>query len=114
MASIGTREPEHDHFWDLAEPHLASGRVVEGSMMGQQCLRTARTNGFVATVERATGRVVLKLPKARVAEMVEAGIGQAFAPAGKVFREWVSIAEIDEAGWNELLDESIEFVDATS
>lgn len=35
MATIGTRDPEHEQFWELAEPHLASGRLVEDTMMGQ-------------------------------------------------------------------------------
>ena len=65
MAQIGTRESEHERFWELAEPHLASGRLVEGTMMGHQCLRSASTNGFVATVARASGNVVAKLPAAR-------------------------------------------------
>lgn len=114
MAAIGTREPAHERFWELAEPHLASGRVIEGTMMGHQCLRTARTNGFVATVARATGATVVKLPKRRVAELIDAGRGLAFAPAGKVFREWVEIADIDDDTWASLLAESIEFVDGES
>lgn len=114
MATIGTRQPGHEQFWELAEPHLASGRLVEGTMMGHQCLRTARTNGFVATIERATGNVVMKLSKARVAEMVEAGTGLSFAPAGKVFREWIAIPDIDEDTWSILLEESIDFVDGVT
>ena len=83
-------------------------------MMGHQCLRTARTNGFVATIERATGNVVVKLPKARVAELIEDGVGVSFAPAGTVFREWVSVPDIDEDTWSTLLEESIVFVDGAS
>ena len=111
MAQIGAREPEHERFWELAEPHLASGRLVEGTMMGHQCLRSASTNGFVATVARASGNVVAKLPAARVDELVAEGVGLPFAPAGKVFREWVELPGLDEAGWTALLDESMTFVD---
>ncbi len=111
MATIGTREPGHEQFWELAEPHLASGRLVEGTMMGHQCLRSARTNGFVATVTRMNGNVVVKLPKPRVAELIEQGVGASFAPAGKVFREWVELPDVDEPTWEQLLAESIAFVD---
>lgn len=111
MAAPGTRDPEHEQFWELAEPHLASGRLIEGTMMGHQCLRTAATNGFVATVTRMSGNVVVKLPKARVAELIDQGIGRSFAPAGKVFREWVELPDVDEAMWESLLAESITFVD---
>ena len=114
MAAIGTRDPAHEQFWELAEPHLASGRLIEGTMMGHQCLRTAATNGFVATVTRTTGNVVVKLPKARVAELIDQGAGQPFAPAGKVFREWVELPALDETTWEALLAESISFVDGSA
>ncbi len=106
----GERAAEHGKFWEVAEPLLGSGRLVEGTMMGHQCLRSAATNGFVATVERSSGRLVVKLPKARVAELVESGEGAPFAPAGKVFREWVALSDGDEARWAELIEESIDFV----
>lgn len=111
MATHGIRDPDHDRFWELAEPYLASGALIEGTMMGHQCLRTAATNGFVATVERTTGDLVVKLPRERVEELVAAGVGRPFAPAGKVFREWVALAEYDEERWSALLEESIDFVD---
>lgn len=114
MASIGERDPAHETFWELAEPHIACGRLVEGTMMGHQCLRSAATNGFVATVARATGNVVVKLPKDRVAELVAAGSGLSFAPAGKVFKEWVEVPGIDETTWERLLEESIDFVDGAA
>ena len=108
------REPGHEQFWELAEPHLASGRLVEGTMMGHQCLRSARNDGFVATVTRSTGNVVVKLPRARVAQLIDEGVGAPFAPAGRVFREWVELPEVDAATWETLLDESVEFVEGTS
>ncbi len=111
MAATGERSDEHAEFWDVAEPFLATGRLVEGTMMGHQCLRTAAGNGFVATVERSTGNLVVKLPEARVAELVDAGEGLAFAPAGKVFKEWVALPMFDERRWTELIEESMEFVD---
>lgn len=114
MASIGERDPAHDSFWELAEPHLASGRLVEGTMMGHQCLRSAATNGFVATVARMTGNVVIKLPRERVGELIDAGEGDSFAPAGKVFREWVELPDLDEATFETLLAEAIDFVDGTT
>lgn len=114
MAKLGTREPDHEQFWELAEPHLAAGRLIEGTMMGHQCLRTAATGGFVATVTRVSGNVVVKLPRTRVAELIDQGIGRPFAPAGKVFREWVELPGVDESTWETLLAESIAFVDSES
>jgi len=110
MAKIGARDERHARFWDVAEPFIAEGRLVEGTIMGHQCLRSAGNDGFVATVERSSGSLVVKLPKARVAELIEVGAGEPFAPANKVFKEWVAIPGFDEATWIALLEESIAFV----
>lgn len=110
MAAIGTRDDAHGDFWDVAEPFLGSGRLVEGTMMGHQCLRVSDNDQFVATVDRATGNLVVKLPKQRVAELIAAGTGLPFAPATKVFKEWVAIPVFDEAEWAALIEESVEFV----
>jgi hypothetical protein len=110
MASKGDRSDEHEGFWDVAEPFLGRGDLVEGTMMGHQCLRTAG-GGFVATVERGSGSLVVKLPKARVAALIETGEGQPFAPAGKVFSEWVAIPTFDEQEWTAHIEASLAFVD---
>ncbi len=111
MATIGTRDDGHDRFWDVAEPFLEEGELVEGTMMGHHCLRSANNDGFVATVERSSGNLVVKLPKDRVAALIEAGDGEPFAPAKKVFKEWVAIPAFDEQAWAGLLAESISFVE---
>jgi hypothetical protein len=41
--------------------------------------------------------------------LVEAGEGEAFAPAGKVFREWVLLPRPDRARWSRLLEEALTF-----
>ena len=110
MASKGDRSADHAEFWEVAEPFLAAGRLHEGTIMGHQCLRATTGDEFVATVERSSGNLVVKLPKARVDELVESGEGLAFAPAGKVFKEWVAVPTFDEARWSELIEESIAFV----
>ena len=108
--NTGERAVGHERFWEVAEPFLASGRLVEGTRMGHQCLRAADGDGFVATVERGTGALVVKLPAARVAQLIDDGTGEPFAPAGKVFREWVALPEPDDERWTALLEESIDFV----
>lgn len=106
------RNPDHKEFWDLAADLMSAGLVEEGTMMGHHCLRSSRGGGFVATVERSSGNMVLKLPTHRVSELVETGVGSPFAPAGKVFREWVAIDHGHSALWEAMLMESIEFVSA--
>ena len=49
--------------------------------------------------------MVVKVGKERVS-----GIGESFAPAGRVFKEWVALPRPDRARWRALLLEGIEFV----
>ena len=62
-------------------------------MMGHPCVRLA--GRFLASYDDKAGCLVVKLPRERVTELVENGQGDPFAPAGKVFREWVSIPTVD-------------------
>jgi hypothetical protein len=54
--------------------------------------------------------MVVKLPKERVAELIEQGHGRPFAPATKVFKEWVAVPQRDRRRWRALLKEGIVFV----
>ena len=101
-------EIDDELFWDLAEPMIASGQVVEGELMRSRCLRIA--GDFLAMPEYRTGDLVVKLPRERVDELIAAGDGLAFAPAKKVFREWVQVSARDETLWSQLLKEGVEFV----
>lgn len=95
-------------FWDVAEPMLAAGMAEEGELMRSRCLRVGKE--FLAMPDYRTGDLVVKLPKERVAELISAGQGLAFAPARKVFSEWVQVSARDESLWTVLLDEGYEFV----
>ncbi len=100
-------EVDDSLFWDLAEPLMAAGRADEGQLMRSRCLRV---NGdFLAMAEYRTGDLVVKLPAHRVAELVDAGVGLSFAPAGKTFKEWVQVPGRDETRWQALLDEGLTF-----
>ncbi len=96
-------------FWDLiGELQEADPRVDEGTIMGSRCARVG--DEFLGLVDFKGSGLVVKLPKERVAELIEQGHGQAFAPAGKVFKEWVSIPKRDRRRWRKLLTEGIAFV----
>ena len=95
-------------FWDVAQPLLAAGKAAEGELMRSRCIRVGTE--FLAMPEYRTGDLVVKLPKERVAELIEAGDGLAFAPAKRVFSEWVQVPARDESLWMQLLDEGYEFV----
>ncbi|HSF84172.1 MAG TPA: hypothetical protein VLG28_00760 [Acidimicrobiia bacterium] len=96
-------------FWDLAgEMQAADPSVTEGTIMGSRCVRIG--GQFLGMPDHRTGALVVKLPAQRVAELIEADIGAAFAPASRVFREWVAVVEQDEELWLALLEEGKAFV----
>ncbi|MEZ4364624.1 MAG: hypothetical protein R3B48_30895 [Kofleriaceae bacterium] len=96
-------------FWQLAaELHGEDPRVVESTIMSSRCLRVG--DEFLALVAFKGSGLVVKLPKARVAELIAEGVGRPFAPAGKVFKEWVSVPKVDRRKWRALLREGVEFV----
>lgn len=100
-------EAADELFWDLAAPLLARDDTEEGKIMSSRCLRV---NGdFVGMVARS-GQMVVKLPAERVSALIDEGVGESFAPAGKVFKEWLAVVGTDEAVWQPLLEESHTFV----
>ncbi len=99
-------------FWDLAEPHLAGGRLEEGTIMSSTCVRAR--GEFVAMPEYRDGDLVVKLPASRVAELIADGAGLSFAPAKKVFKEWVQVPGRDVALWDALLAEGISFANSVA
>ena len=97
-----------DEFWDVAAPLLAEGLIDEGTIMGGPCVRAG--GEFVAMPHHKGPGLVVKLHRDRVAELIDDGSGQSFAPAGKVFKEWVLVEDFDESAWGELIRESVGFV----
>jgi hypothetical protein len=76
--------------------------------MNGRCLRVGKE--FLALVDYKGSGLVVKLPAERVAELVGQGVGKPFAPAGKVFKEWLSVPKPDKRLWRKLLREGIDFV----
>lgn len=96
-------------FWKLAEELQAKHpELGEGTLMGGRCLRLGTE--FLALVDYKGSGLVVKLPRERVEELIAAGKGQSFSPAGRVFKEWLSVPRVNKRLWRELLEEGIEFV----
>jgi hypothetical protein len=76
-------------------------------MMGYPCVRLA--GRFLASYDDKAGSLVVKLPRERVTDLVQNGHGDPFTPAGKVFREWVSIPQVDRSLWQALLADAVDF-----
>lgn len=102
-------ETDESVFWELIdELRLEDQRVEDGTIMGGRCARVA--GEFLGLVDFKGSGLVVKLPANRVAELIDEGVGQPFAPAGKVFKEWVSVPKRDRRRWRALLREGIAFV----
>jgi hypothetical protein len=95
-----------DLFWELAgELSAEDHRVREGTIMNHRCLRVGVE--FLALFDSKLCGLVVKLPAARVATILEAGEGRPFAPAGRTFKEWVAVPEPHRGTWRRLLLEGI-------
>ena len=96
-------------FWQLADELRAHDpRVVEGTIMNGRCLRVGKE--FLALCDYKGSGLVVKLPEARVAELIASKEGKPFGPAGRVFKAWVSVPKPDRARWLALLREGVAFV----
>jgi hypothetical protein len=104
---IDTTEGEQ-LFWRIAESLLAMQGVTRSTMMGLPCLRI--DGAFFASLDRRNGALLVKLPEAEVDRMVATGTAEAFAPAGRRFREWAAIPAAKSSSWPSLLDEALKYV----
>jgi hypothetical protein len=93
-------------FWEIADAFLVRDGVDEGTMFGFRCIRAK--GEFVAMPGNTFGGLVVKLPADRVSGLIDQGVGQSVAPAGRPFKEWVAVD--DETLWTSLIEESIAFV----
>jgi hypothetical protein len=81
-----------------------------GSGFGRSALRYRRK--IFAMLVR--GRLVVKLPRQRVDELVAAGHGERFdANKGTPMREWLSLDPDSELAWSPLAREALDFARGT-
>lgn len=78
--------------------------VTRSTMMGFPCLRN--DGDFFASCDHKTGDLIVKLTRDRVNDLIRAGTGKSFSPAGRPFKEWVMISNRDEKVWSDLLNEA--------
>jgi DNA-binding HxlR family transcriptional regulator len=72
-----------DFFWEASAAALAHSDVATGTMMGFPCLRLS--GAFFASCDHRSGDLIVKLPRHRVEQLIQAGTGKPFAPAGRTF-----------------------------
>jgi hypothetical protein len=103
----GAEDAARDLYDELTDDLLYDPAIGRATMMGFPCVRLA--GRFLASYDEKAGCLVVKLPRERVAELIESDEGDPFAPAGKVFSEWVSIPNVERELWQTLLAESVDF-----
>ncbi len=87
---------------------LASGAAGSRKSFGSRGQLKVNDKVF-AFVSR--GRLVVKLPRARVDALVAAGEADRFDPGhGRLMKEWLALKPKSELGWLPLAREALEFV----
>ena len=93
--------------WQQLVAGAEGGPVSRGSMFGSQGLRTG-TKFFAVWWH---DRLVVKLPPARLDELVEAGAGEPFEPMeGRRMNGWIVLG--DDVDWAPLTEEARAFVES--
>jgi hypothetical protein len=93
-------------FWELAARLLSRPGVTRSTMMGYPCLRL--NGAFFASWDPHHQQVVAKLDASAVAELIDAGRGEPFAPNGRRFREWVALPVTQRRTWARTLERAFD------
>jgi len=100
-----------DRYAALVDEFLGQPGVMQGGQgFGSTGLKI-RGKIFAMLVR---GRLVVKLPKARVDALIAAGDGARFDPRndGRLMKEWLVLAPATEDRWLPLVQEALAFVGA--
>ena len=88
------------------DPRVDSPEVARAKGFGSKGLKVARK----LFAFESKGRLVVKLPKERVDELVSSGKGERFDPGhGRVMKEWLTIDLRGKALWLGVAREALEF-----
>jgi hypothetical protein len=94
----------------IAKAQLAQARVSEGTGFGQTAGLRVSGRIFAMFMD---DRLVVKLPKDRVDELVASGAGRRFDPGhGRVMKEWIAVDPTAIKKWSSLATEARGFVAA--
>jgi hypothetical protein len=108
MTHLHTNARAEQRFDQLAVQFLADPTVTPGTGFGSS--PGLRTAGKIFAM-LANSELVVKLPKARVGQLVAAGTGRRFDPGhGRLMKEWATVALESSESWERLAAEAFEFV----
>ncbi len=98
-------------FQRLVEAEVGRPSVSVGKMFGSLVLKV-EGKVFAMLVK---GRLVVKLPRKRVDDLLVLGLGEPFDPGhGKASKEWIAVDANGSRRWGPLVDEAREFAVASS
>jgi hypothetical protein len=109
MTTVGRKPRTPEQMWKpIADTELAVRGVKGGTGFGRsEGLRIS--NKIYAML--VNGELVVRIPKARVDQLVDAGIGRRFEPSpGRVMKEWLSLPSTASRRWRGLVVEARTFV----
>jgi hypothetical protein len=97
----------HPSFAPIVATFADQPNVSLGRMFSSGAVLTVNGKIFAMLVR---GKLVVKLPKPRVDELMESGLGDRFDPGhGRVMKEWVAVGP-GKTAWIELAREAHRFV----
>ena len=97
-----------ERFRVLAADYLSEPMVTAGTGFGSTAGLKIRGKIFAMLLN---GRLVVKLPKPRVEELVAAGAGTNLDTGrGRLMKEWLTVPMASEAEWSQLAGEAYAFV----
>ena len=102
-----------EHYSEVVKAFLGRpGVTQEGKGFGSTALRIR--NSIFAMLSSSEAFVV-KLPRRRIDQLVEAGEGDPFDPGhGRLMKEWLALRPNSSLDWVELATEAMEFVGSKS
>jgi hypothetical protein len=96
----------------IANSQLAKRGVTRGTGFGRS--EGLRVSGKIFAM-LVREELVVKLPRARVEELVAAGLGETFDPGhGRIMKEWISLEPSTSRRWRSLVAEAHDFVASTA
>lgn len=114
--AVGSEEPEEPEeaerrgsagawitFESVADELRTDPAVTSSTMMAAPSLR--REGTYFAALWHDS-RLAVKLPIARSRAMIDEGVAEEFAPAGRTLDEWVLVSPESREQWRELLEEA--------
>lgn len=108
MADREAMARAHDIFDVIAQEHVERPETDMGRMFGAEGLRV---RGKIYAFITSEGVLVVKLPTARIDELVEGGAAERMRMRGSALREWAELVPTTGAEcWRSVIDEARSFV----